>query len=482
MRSKSKLTVGLLLACLFSGNAFLRASLQEGRGEDIHFRGPVLALSRDSSDRTVQLTIKVNQSQVPVAVTDWTEVVRGRGFLAAREDIQVGDFLEIAGFFSTTGRIVAQRVHIETQDDIELEGTVENVSGNLLRISGVDFIVDPDTYVHAAGGRPSILLTSIALGTQARVRGSEDGGLWLAREIEVGPRTVESEPVRFSGKVVKIERLIQKDYLHVDVGIRSGGDVIAAQVVRDQQTLVQGTIQVGSFVEAEARFMPGSSQLQAVRIAVDLNGNGNSFDDVGTDGPASIVEIKGTLHGLSAPTAGSVTFFLNETQIRVQSGTALEFENGQSATLAQLQEGAEVWVLGTLGQDGSVIATRIVIRGENGNSQGNPDPGDPGSGGGSGDDNGNGSGGDDPGHEGSTQPVDLDGVITSVSRLGGSLSVKSFELDGKTVVIVETTVIQGEESEVLPSSILEVGIRVKVKGEEQSNGSIVATRIELVES
>jgi hypothetical protein len=254
--------------------------------------------------------------------------------------------------------------------------------------------------------------------------------------------------------------------------------VIAAQVVRDQQTLVQGTIQVGSFIEAEARFIPGSSQLQAVRIAVDLNGNGNSFDDVDADGPASVVEIEGKLHELSPPTTGPVTFLLNETQIRLQSGTVLQFENGQSATLAQLEEGAEVWVFGTLDKYGTVIATRIVVRGQNGNQQGNPDPGNPGSGGGSGDDNG--SGGDETGHEGSSELVDLEGFITSVYLDNGS--VASFELDGKTVVIVETTVIQGKESEVLASSVLDAGVRVKVYGEEQSDGTIVATKIEMVGS
>jgi len=476
MSSNRNLTVGLLLACLFSGSVILRAA-QEGRGEDIHFRGPVFAVSHDTQGRVVQLTIRVNQSQQNVVVTKWTDVIRGRGFKASRADLRLGDFVEVSGFFTTAARVIAQRIHLESQDGIELQGTVEAASGNVIRVSGIDFILDPSTFVHDSGAQTALSLASVLQGVPVRVRGSLDAGVWVAEEIEVGERTVESEPLRVSGVI----REISGQTILLDVGIRlPSGTPVSAFIARVASTKVEGYLKPGLFIEVEGRFPPGQSYIEATRIAVDSNQNGNVFDDSSSDGAESEVELEGQVQQIQRAGDGSTkSFYVNQTLVRVQSQTEVRFRAGNMVENRRLQDGQPVEVEGTRLQDQSVLALRIEI--QTTDPQGGPvtDPDDPGNGGS--DDGGNGSGGEDSGKGGSTQPIDLDGIITSVSRLPDN-SVESFELDGKTVVIVETTAIRGKESEVLSSSVLETGVRVKVYGEEQSDGTIVATRIELTGS
>jgi hypothetical protein len=461
---------------------------EEGRGRDISFRGPVFALSRDRDENIVQVTVRVNESQIDVQVTGWTELIQGRGFRSNRNDIALGDFIQVGGFFTSTGRIVARRIHVENRDELELEGSVELISGNLLRIGGIDFLIDADSLLRSAGSRTRAEISGLAPGLPARVRGSRDGGFWRVRELEYGQRSVESEPLRFEG----IIRRIEGDLVSVDVGIPE----VFALVAVPYDTPLTGAreLRTGLLVEVEGRFLPGTALVRAERIAVDGNHNQNVFDDVDENGQADAIEIEGRVRDLRGGDDGNaLQFRINETVIHLNAQTELRWRHGGTAVARDLEEGLPVRVEGRRLQDRSVLAIRIELRPREEEA---PEEGvstDDGSGGNS-DDDSDGDESDDPGDDDSGDDAEKPETgAGGEARITGSIerlvrqsdnSVTLIVVDGTTVHLSgQTTILNLVVSPGPVSSVsLNVGQEVVIIGVWRNDGSLRATTIEIVKN
>ncbi len=438
--------LGWLIAALLILSGYAKG--QERRGSDIHFRGPVFGISHDSQGEPASLTIQVNRSQIEVQLNAWTEVVAGRGFRSAPRQIRLGAFLEVDGFFTSrvtpqglVVNIVAKRIHIEGSAPLELEGTLEWTQEGLIRVSGIDVLLDENTVLRRSGGT-ELSPVQLTVGEPIRLRAEDRQGLWVGLEVEVGDRTVESEPLRLEGRLVKVDNQL----LSVDVGV--GG--VSALVAYDQATQFSGALQVGLMVEVEGRFLPGTALIRADRVAVDTNDNGNVFDDLDALAPSPVgIMLKGLIAGLRRTTT-RVEFRITETQVVVDAQTRIVKE-GRLVSPSELKDGLLVQVSGRR-MNGVVLADEVrVLDGDDDE----PEPGE-----------------DPEGEE-----AEVEGAITDLLRSQDS-SVVMITVEDRRVHLNQQTVIEGHQGPV-PSRVLELGQKVHVKGVWRNDGSILAKKIKI---
>ena len=192
-----------------------------------------------------------------------------------------------------------------------------------------------------------------------------------------------------------------------------------------------GPVAVGAFVEVEGS-MRADGSMDATKIEVKSNPAGGDGRD----------ELKGTINSLPN-TAGFVgDWNVAGRTIHVSTATAIDTEHGAVAV------GAFVEVNGVQQPDGSINATRIEVNPSSGN------------------------GGGDSTNEG--QPTAFKGTIEALPNtadLTGDWIVK-----GRTVHVVSSTKRNREHG------TFAVGVRVKVKGMLMSDGSVVATKIQVRDS
>ena len=159
MRNISPKCNALILALALLIGPNLLAQLESTRGMDIHFRGPVSAITKNPQGKAVELTIQVNQSQVQVQVSEWTQLKRPQNCQPDTHDLQLGDLVVIDGFFTASGQIVADRVQLDNPDgeptSLRLAGIVSTLEDDLLSldvgIENVEALVAIDTDTEITG-------------------------------------------------------------------------------------------------------------------------------------------------------------------------------------------------------------------------------------------------------------------------------------------------------------------------------------------
>ncbi|HSE97420.1 MAG TPA: DUF5666 domain-containing protein [Blastocatellia bacterium] len=184
-----------------------------------------------------------------------------------------------------------------------------------------------------------------------------------------------------------------------------------------------GPVAVGAFVEVEGSPREDGS-LDAFKIEVKSNVAGGDGRD----------ELKGAIESLPAGPRFIGDWRVSGRTVRVTSSTIINQEHGPVAV------GALVEVHGTVRADGSLDATRIEVKINFG-------------------------GGDD----GVSGKGNFKGTIES---LPAGL-IGTWTISGKTVQVTASTRIKQEHGAV------GVGVRVKVKGKRQSDGSILASLIQV---
>ena len=190
-----------------------------------------------------------------------------------------------------------------------------------------------------------------------------------------------------------------------------------------------GPVAVGAFVEVEGSIRADGS-MDATKIEVKSNPAGGDGRD----------ELKGTINSLPNTTGFVGDWSVAGRTVLVSAATVIDTEHGAVAV------GAFVEVHGIQQPDGSINASRIEV---------NP----------------SGGGGNNI-NEG--QPVAFKGTIEALPNtadLTGDWIVK-----GRTVHVVSSTKRSREHG------TFAVGVRVKVKGLQMSDGSIVATKIQVRDS
>jgi hypothetical protein len=191
-----------------------------------------------------------------------------------------------------------------------------------------------------------------------------------------------------------------------------------------------GPVAIGAFVEVEGTLRADGS-MDAAKIEVKSNPAGGDGRD----------ELKGTIESLPN-TQGSVgDWRVAGRTIHVSTATIIDTEHGAVAV------GAFVEVNGTQQTDGSINATRIEVNPSNGGSSGSGDEG---------------------------QATGFKGTIQALP--GTANLIGDWTISGRTVHVISSTKLRSEHGP------FAVGVRVKVKGLLMSDGSVVATKIQVRDS
>lgn len=492
-------------------------------GSPISFRGPVVRVDRDESGDAIRLLIQVNRSLQWVNLSSWTQVVTGLGFPSDRRSIEPGEFVEVSGYWAYRQRdeqmtIFADRIHRQNASALEMEGVVDAVETDSVTIRGLTFRLTEQSRIRASRA-PEAATLGLEPGVEARVRVGWLAGEPVVLELEYGPKTVESEPLRFMGVLQQVSGSLVPGpaVLWIELGL----DLpvygrIAAPVHLTSQTLVAGELVRGAMVLIEGRFPPGESYVVAERIAADGNQNGNPFDDsISLDLEPKGVELRGEIQQLRRDSGTAGQLRVAGQTILYNSQTIILDCQGSPVGPEALDVGLVIKVFGRmisatgpgLGQKrDSVLAEKIELacshdhedtaeagtggdetsEGASGTETGGTAPGaGEGAAGGDGDGatlpDGNETPGDDEGEEGSS--VEIAGRILAISsgapEFLASLVVETEDSARVTVLVAEETEIRDRNGKPADIDILEVNMSIEVKGQLVGSQRILARRIEV---
>ena len=310
-------------------------------------------------------------------------------------------------------------------NEIKFTGTVEslpNTSGFIgdWRVSGRTVHVTGATKIEQEDGRVAVGATVKVEGT-ARPDSSVD-----AKEIEV--RTGSGDDDDGGGDdsgQPEFKGTIQS--LPATAGFigdwRVGGRIIHVS----SSTRIEaedGPVAVGAFVEIKG-VVRADGSMDATKIEVKSNVGGDDGRD----------ELKGAIESLPPGPGFTGDWRVNGRVVHVTAATILDQEHGAFVI------GALVEVKGTMRADGSIDATKIEVQ----------------------------SGSD--GSKGEGQSANLKGTIRSLP--GGPGLIGDWSVDDRSVHVTSSTKLKAEHGAFV------VGARVKVKGLRLSDGSIVATKIQV---
>lgn len=266
---RSKILVGLFSLLLLS----LSTNLVLAKGADLKFQSLVSAISQgDSSIGTV--TVSIYGLDVEVIVNGGTEIIES-GEEIDLASLSVGDFVEISGFFSAEG-IVAEEIKVldERSEQFRLRGLISAVEtlgeSTFITLLGVEVTVNAATDITRRGSRTgnSVPAADLMIGDAANVRGGFEDGVLVAARIHVGTR--EPGNIEIEGEILSVT-----DNTGISIQIGGGG---AVDIVIDENTIVNGDLVVGAFVEVEGQLNSDIS-LIAFEVIVDVDGDGDADDD-----------------------------------------------------------------------------------------------------------------------------------------------------------------------------------------------------------
>jgi Domain of unknown function (DUF5666) len=312
------------------------------------------------------------------------------------------------------------------ENEFKFTGVIEslpNTAGLVgdWRVAGRTVHVTSSTRIEQEDGR-------VAVGATVKVEGTtRSDNSFDATEIEVkqgaaGVGDDDAQPT-FKGT---IETLSNAPGFVGDW--RVGGRIIHVTAATRIETEF-GPIAVGAFVEIHGTVRADGS-MDATRIETKSNIAGGDGRD----------ELKGTIESL--PAGGLVgDWRVAGRTVHVTATTVINQEHGSAAV------GATVEVAGTVRADGSLDATRIEVKST--------------------------SASDNPNDSNEGRPATVKGLIQALPLSG---LVGDWTVAGRLVHVVSSTKLKSEHG------AFAVGANVKVKGLEMSDGSIVATKIQVRDS
>ena len=321
------------------------------------------------------------------------------------------------------GFCIVTTTYADHENETKFTGIVESLPGTpgLIgdwRVGGHTVHVTSATRIEQEDGR-------VAVGATVKVEGTTRSDSSVdAKEIEVRSGAGHGDDDDDDGEGPEFKGTIQS--LPGTPGFigdwRVGGRTIHVSASTRIET-EDGPVAVGAFVEIKG-VVRADGSMDAVKIEVKSNAGDDGRD-----------ELKGAIESLPAGPGFVGDWRVSGRTVHVTATTILDQEHGAFVV------GAIVEVKGTMRADGSIDATRIEV--QRGSS------GSPGEG----------------------QSANLKGTIRSLP--GGSSLIGDWSVNDIAVHVTSSTKLKTEHGS------FGVGVRVKVKGLRLSDGSIVATKIQV---
>lgn len=186
--------------------------------------------------------------------------------------------------------------------------------------------------------------------------------------------------------------------------------------------------------------LSGLHEGEPVRVHGNEQGNGTLMADE-IDADDDEVEFHGTIDSISAP-----DIFVAGHKVATDSETRITREEDVHLTFDSLKVGDTVKVEGKVQPDSSVLAHRIRVGGDEGE-------------------------GDGDGEEGDDSMVDFHGVIDSIVSLDLFI--------GTHKVVTDSATVFERHDSIIAITDLAAGDTVEVKGRLQSDGSVLARKVEI---
>jgi hypothetical protein len=182
-----------------------------------------------------------------------------------------------------------------------------------------------------------------------------------------------------------------------------------------------GPVAVGAFTEVKGTLRADGS-MDATKVEIKSNATGNDGQD----------EVNGTIESLPSGTLIG-DWRVSGRTVHVSSATRIDQEHGAAAV------GATVEVKGALRTDGSIEATSIEVKTSVDDSSG--------------------------------QSTNVKGRIESLPASANLIG--DWTISGRTVHVISSTKLKAEHG------AFALGTRVKIKGMQMADGSVVATKIQV---
>lgn len=276
-------------------------------------------------------------------VTGATEIEGDDGDIGF-EDLAVGQFVEVEGFYTADGTLVAEEIEVEDGgdddgDEVEVEGLITALADDGLTVGGLFFLVTDATEIEGDDG--DIAFEDLAVGQFVEVEGHYDAsGDLIADEIEVeddGDDDGDDSDIEVEGTIDALGAST------VTVGsytfLVTEGTEIEGE---DDSDLTFADLAVGQFVEVEGAY-GSDGTLFAIEIEVE------DFDD-------DEIEVEGAIEALgdASITVLGLTFGVTDATIIRRD------DDDEPILFTDLTVGLHVEVHGRE-ESGTLIARRIEV-------------------------------------------------------------------------------------------------------------------------
>ncbi len=377
--------------------------------DSVEVEGVIEAIGNDSL--VVQgVTFYVNSN---------TEIRNEQHMRLQFSDLAVGDYVEVEGYRSGNGKIMARRIELRSQMDdhdneMEISGRIQEKDSVSLVVQGVRFYVD--SYTKIMGEHQMLQFDDLQVGQFVEVKAYQSGDRWIARKIKVEN---DFSQIEVEGVIEAIggDSLIVRGFVfHVDSNTVIRGDHDASLSFDD--------LAVGDYVEVKA-FQDDSGRYVAIRIKRE--------DDNGHQERDQEMELEGRITHLT-----DSSMVVNNIYIRITPQTRFEGPNDMPFSKDSLKIGLMVEVKVQLNNQGVWVAIKIKAE--------HP--------------------------ERMENYVEIEGQVEEIGA-------NYFVVNGVTFYVNANTLFFGRGHQALSFTDLAVNDWVEVKAQKQSDGSFLALRVKI---
>lgn len=301
--------------------------------------------------------------------------------------------------------------------EVKTEGLIASIEGAVVVVNDIRFVVVSTTQLRDRNDNP-ITLADLAVGMRVAAEGTRNAsGEVIAEHIEIEDDHVGGNEIELTGTVTAV------------FATGSFPDSIAVNTTLfevDVQTMIRGfsdeiilltDLRVGELVELKAQTRDGK-----IPLATRIDREEHNGEDL---------EVNGIIQAL-----GDSTLTVAQLLFRVAPTTIILDRDNNFIAFAALRTGLLVKVHANVQGNGSLIATRIKVKGED------------------------------------TDEIEVKGFIDALTSTSLTVSGLTFTVDNSTVVI-------DHDDASVDFAALHVGMLVEVEGNIRFDGSLHATRIKI---
>ncbi len=354
-------------------------------------------------------------------VNDSTRIRGDHDASLSFNDLSVGDYVEVKAYKDASGKFIALKIKLKTEDsgdhgheEMDVEGQITHLTDSSMVVNNIYIQLTPNTRFEGRDDMP-FSKDSLQVGMYVEVKIQlNNNGVWVAIKVEVKHREGREDNVELEGIVESIGSdsfTVNGILFYVDANTQFFGD--------HHTPLTFNDLQVNDWVEVKARKQADGSLL-AIKVKIESENKG-----------LSRVEVEGIIDTVYAH-----SIVVNGIEFSIDSSTVIMDKWGNAFTVADLQPGMRVEIKAWLDANGIYVAIKIKIK-------------------------------------------DLWNAHFEFKAPIDSIAGNTLYFMGQGVLVTDTTIIRDEQGNLVDLSYLSPGMWVKVHGKILEDGTLIALRIKV---